>query len=79
VAAWLPVLLLLHGKIPHKPGMTTVLGQSCRLLNARKQPKPAHTNNLGTTTDNASKGGKRRFLPGSSQGLPRRKPDESPS
>jgi hypothetical protein len=34
-----------------------------RLLNARKQPKPAHINNLGSTTDNQSKGGKRRFLP----------------
>ncbi len=64
VAAWLPVPLLLYGKIPHKPGMATVLGQYCRLLKAGKQPKPAHINNLGSTTDNPSKGGKRRFLPG---------------
>jgi hypothetical protein len=56
------VLLLLDGKIPHKPGMTTMFGQHCRLLNAGKQPKPAHSNNLGTTTDNPSKGRKRRFL-----------------
>jgi hypothetical protein len=41
-ATRLRVLLLLHGKIPHKPGVATVLGQCCRLLNARKQPKPAH-------------------------------------
>ena len=62
-SAWLPVLLLLYGKIPHKPGMTTVFGQYRRLLHAGKQPKPAHINNLGSTTDNPSKGGKRRFLP----------------
>jgi hypothetical protein len=62
-ATRLPVLVLLHGKIPHKPGMATVFGQYRRLLKARKQPKPAHINNLGTTTDNRSKGGKRRFLP----------------
>jgi len=63
LAARLPVPLLLHGQIPHKPGMMTVFGQRCRLLKARKQPKPAHINNLGRTTDNMSKGGKRRFLP----------------
>ena len=63
LAARLPVLLLLHGKIPHKPGMATVFGQCCRLLRAGKQPKPAHINNLGRTTDNLPKGGRRRFLP----------------
>jgi hypothetical protein len=52
LATWLPVPLLLHGKIPHKPGMTTVLDQYCRLLDTGKQPKPAHINNLGSTTDN---------------------------
>ena len=62
-AAWLPVLLLLDGQIPHKPGMTTVFGQRCRLLGGGEQPKPGHINNLGGTTDNLSKGGKRRFLP----------------
>jgi hypothetical protein len=63
LAARLPMPLLLHGQIPHKSGMTTVLGQHCRLLSAGKQPKPAHSNNLGPTTDNLPKGGKRRFLP----------------
>jgi hypothetical protein len=43
--------------------MTTVLGQRCGLLRAGKQPKPAHSNNLGNTTDNLPKGGKRRFHP----------------
>ena len=62
VAAWLPVLLLLHGKIPHKPGMTTVFGQCCGLLRAGKQPKPTHGKNLGATTDNLLKGGMRRLL-----------------
>ena len=61
LATRLPVLLLLlHGKIPHKPGMATVFGQHSRLLRAGKQPKPAHINNLGSTTDNTPKGGKRR-------------------
>jgi hypothetical protein len=58
------VLLLLHGQIPHKPGMATMLGQYCRLLGAGEQPKPAHNHNLGLTTDNTSKGGTRRLLPG---------------
>jgi hypothetical protein len=53
---------LLDGKIPHKPGMTTVFGQCCRLLKTGEQPKPAHSNNLGATTDNLPKGGRRRFL-----------------
>jgi hypothetical protein len=58
VAAWLPVPLLLDGKIPHKPGMATVFGQCCRLLNAGKQPKSAHIKNLGGSTDSLStKGG----------------------
>ena len=63
LAARLPVLLLLYGQIPHKPGMATMLGQYCRLLNARKQPKPAHTRNIGASTDNTSKTGTRHFLP----------------
>ena len=62
LAAGLPVLLLLYGQIPHEPGMATMLGQYCRLLKARKQPKPAHTNNIGASTDNTSKGGTRRLL-----------------
>jgi hypothetical protein len=56
------VLLLLYGKIPHKPGMATVFGQCCDLVNAWKQPKPAHSNNISKTTDNLSQGGMRRFL-----------------
>ena len=64
LAAWLPVLLLLGGQIPHKPGMMTVLDQRCHLLRAKEQPEPAHSNKLGATTDNLSRGGKRRFLPG---------------
>jgi hypothetical protein len=55
--------LLLHGQIPHKPGMTTMLGQRYRLLGAGEQPKPAHINNIGSTTDSPPKGGRRRFLP----------------
>jgi hypothetical protein len=54
---------LLDGQIPHKPGMATVFGQYCCLLNAGKQPKPAHSNNLGKPTDNLPKGGRRRFIP----------------
>jgi hypothetical protein len=63
LATRLPVLLLLDSKVPHQPGMTTVFGQYCRLLNTGKQPKPGHINNLGNATDNQSKGGKRRLLP----------------
>ncbi|MDT5260045.1 MAG: hypothetical protein QOD10_5125 [Mycobacterium sp.] len=58
LAAWLPVLLLLDGQVPHEPGMATVFGQRCRLLRAGKQPKPAHIKNVGGTTDSLStKGG----------------------
>ena len=63
LATWLPVPLLLDGEIPHKPSMTTVLAQCRRLLKTGKQPKPAHSNNLGSTTDNQTKGGKRRLVP----------------
>ncbi len=60
----LPVPLLLDGKIPHKPGMATVFNQNCRLLNIGKQTKPAHTHNLGGTTDNRLKGGSGVCSPG---------------
>jgi hypothetical protein len=43
--------------------MATMFCQHCGLLNTGKQPKPAHSNNLGTITDNQLKGGKRRFRP----------------
>jgi hypothetical protein len=63
------VLVLLDGKVPREPGMATVFGQCCGLLNVGKQPKPAHINNLGSTTDNMPKGEKRRFLPRSMPGV----------
>jgi hypothetical protein len=59
---WLPVMLLLHGEIPHKPRMATMLSQCCRLLKAGKQPKPRHIDNIGACTDNTSKGGTGRLL-----------------
>jgi hypothetical protein len=58
------VPLLLYGQIPHKSGVTTMFGQTSRLLEAGKQPQPAHDNNLGTTTDNLSKGGSGVSTPG---------------
>jgi hypothetical protein len=63
LAAWSPVLLLLDGQIPHKPSVTTMFGQCCRLLRAGKQPKPAHINNIRMSTDNLTKGGRRCFFP----------------
>jgi hypothetical protein len=63
LASWLPVLLLLNGKIPHKPGMATMLRQYWHLLDTRKQPKPAHTRTLGAATDKTPKGGTRQFPP----------------
>jgi hypothetical protein len=63
LASWLPVLLLLDGQIPHKPGMATMLGQYWHLLNTRKQPKPAHTRNIGAGTDKTPKGATRQFSP----------------
>jgi hypothetical protein len=63
LAACPPVLLLLHSQVPHKPGVATVPGQSSRLLAGRKQPKPAHINNLGMTTDILPKGNPPRFVP----------------
>jgi hypothetical protein len=55
---------LLHGQIPYKPGITTVVDQGCRLVRTGKQPKPAHNKNIGTTTDNLSKGGSGASFPG---------------
>lgn len=60
LAAWLPVLLLLDGKIPHIPRVATMLGQCHGLLRGRQQPKSGHNDNLGANTDNMSKSGKRR-------------------
>ncbi len=70
LALRLPVLLLLYGQIPHKAGMATMLGQYCRLLNARKQPKPAHTRNIDMSTDNTSKRGSYVSSLGKSPGVP---------
>lgn len=64
LASWLPVLLLLYGQIPHKPGMATMLGQYRHLLNTRKQPKPAHTRNIGAGTDKTRKEGRGIFASG---------------
>lgn len=50
--ARLPQLLLLHSQIPHKPGMLAMLHQPHLLSRRRQQPKPRHTRNLATTTDN---------------------------
>jgi hypothetical protein len=55
---------LLHGQIPHKPGVTTVLGQHCHLLRVGKQTEPTHTVNVNETTDNVPNGEKRRSSPG---------------
>jgi hypothetical protein len=61
--------LLLHGKIPHKPRMATMLSQRRRLLNAGQQPKPRHPNNINTTTDNPTKRRRRRFTPVRAEGF----------
>ncbi len=63
MAARLPMPLLLHGQIPHKPRMATMLSQHRRLLNAGQQPKPRHPNNITRTTDKPTKRRRRRFLP----------------
>jgi hypothetical protein len=68
LATRLPVPLLLDGKIPHKPGMATVFDQYCRLLRAGKQPKSAHIDKLGTTTDKPKK--EAAFPPRLKPGLP---------
>jgi hypothetical protein len=51
-----PVLVLLDGQIPHKPGMATMLAQRCRLLSSRNQPVSSHSRNLTLTTDKSTKG-----------------------
>jgi hypothetical protein len=63
-------LLLLHGQVPHEPGMATVLGQHCGLLRAGKQPEPAHGKNVTATTDNLPKGQKWRSRPRLKPGIP---------
>ena len=54
--SWLPVLLLLDGQIPHKPGIAAVRCQGRRLLSGRKKPVTRHAMKLATTTDKSPKG-----------------------
>jgi hypothetical protein len=55
------MLSLLHGQIPHKPGLPTVLGQYGHLARAGKQTAPTHSDNVNGTTDNMPKGEKRHY------------------
>jgi hypothetical protein len=51
LAARLPVQLLLHRQIPHKPRIPAVPQQCLLLLRSRHQPKPRHTRTVTTDTD----------------------------
>ena len=53
LAPRLPMLLLLHRQIPHKPRIAAVRQQGILLLSNRQQPKPRHSRTVTTTTDNA--------------------------
>jgi len=57
-----PVLMLLHGEIPHIPSMGAVVQQHRHLGGRGKQPVLGHANTLATTSDNCREV-KRRFLP----------------
>jgi hypothetical protein len=63
LAAWLPMPLLLHGQIPHKPGVPTVFGQHSYLPRAGKQTESTHSDNVTGATDNMPKGETRRYPP----------------
>ena len=52
LAARLPVLLLLHRQIPHKPRIPAVRQQDLLLRRGRQKPEPRHIRTLTTTTDN---------------------------
>jgi hypothetical protein len=54
-ATGLPVPLL-HGQVPHIPGVATMLRQHSPLLSGRKPPVTRHASNLAGTTDKLSKG-----------------------
>jgi hypothetical protein len=54
-ATGLPVPLL-HGQVPHIPGMATMLRQHSPLLSGRKPRVTRHASNLAGTTDKLSKG-----------------------
>ena len=51
-----PVLLLLHGQVPHIPSVAAILGQRRALLDRWKQPVSRHSGNLTATTDKLPKG-----------------------
>ena len=63
-----PVRVLLHGQVPHEPGVGAVVPQRCLLGGRGKQTVPGHTNTLANTTD-ISREVKRRFLPGLNDGV----------
>lgn len=70
-----PVTVLLHGEVPHVPGMRAMVPQH-RLLGRRgEQPVSRHASTLATSTD-ISGDVKRRFRPDLKAGTPRRDPDE---
>jgi hypothetical protein len=48
--AWLPMLLLLNGQVPDKPGMTAMLVQHGSLRGARKQPVSRHARTMPPAT-----------------------------
>jgi hypothetical protein len=50
-AAESPVLVLLHSKIPHEPGVRTVFPQDQFLPQSRHEPVTGHESNLLATTD----------------------------
>ena len=52
LAPRLPVLLLLHRKIPHTACVPTVLQEDLLLRSGGQQPKPRHNRKVTTTTDN---------------------------
>jgi hypothetical protein len=49
--ARLPVRVLLHRQVPHKPGLPAVLRQPGFLTGCGKQPKARHSSNLTATPD----------------------------
>ena len=51
LAARLPMLLLLHRQIPHKPRVAAMRQQHLFLLTVGQQPKSRHSRTLSTTTD----------------------------
>jgi hypothetical protein len=61
-----PIQMLLTRKIPHKPGMRTVLQQRRLLSGCGLEPK-SHASTLTTTTDILRR--ERRFLPGLKAGV----------